>query len=241
VRLLAKYQDKRHLLWGIQLIAKTGKATLEQIIMITFYSWSTPNGRKVSIALEEMGLDYQTVSVNIGKDEQFAPDFLEIAPNNKIPAITDGDVSLFESGAILMYLAEKSGKFMPAYGSAKYWQIMQWLMWQMGGFGPMIGQAHHFLRFKPGTSEYAEKRFHGETKRLYSVLDAQLAKSEFLIDELSIADFAIWPWASRFEYHQIDLNDYPNVARWYKQLAARVGFIKGYKVPLDTGDIPMPS
>lgn len=208
--------------------------------MITLYSWSTPNGRKISIALEEMGLSYKSVSIDIGKDQQFAPDFLKIAPNNKIPAITDGNFALFESGAILQYLAAKTGKFSPDYGTPEYWEMTQWLMWQMGGFGPMIGQAHHFLQFKPGTSEYAEKRFHTETKRLYGVLDKQLAQSEFLVSELSIADFAIWPWASRFDYHKIDLNDYPNVCRWYKQLAARPGFIKGYKVPKDTGAIPMP-
>ena len=208
--------------------------------MITLYSWSTPNGRKISIALEEMGLSYKSVSIDIGKDQQFAPDFLKIAPNNKIPAITDGNFALFESGAILQYLAAKTGKFSPDYGTPEYWEMTQWLMWQMGGFGPMIGQAHHFLQFKPGTSEYAEKRFHTETKRLYGVLDKQLAQSEFLVSELSIADFAIWPWASRFDYHKINLNDYPNVCRWYKQLAARPGFIKGYKVPKDTGDIPMP-
>ena len=208
--------------------------------MITLYSWSTPNGRKISIALEEMGLSYKSVSIDIGKDQQFAPDFLKIAPNNKIPAITDGNFALFESGAILQYLAAKTGKFSPDYGTPEYWEMTQWLMWQMGGFGPMIGQAHHFLQFKPGTSEYAEKRFHTETKRLYGVLDKQLAQSEFLVSELSIADFAIWPWASRFDYHKINLNDYPNVCRWYKQLAARPGFIKGYKVPKDTGAIPMP-
>ncbi|MEP2979057.1 MAG: glutathione S-transferase N-terminal domain-containing protein [Lentilitoribacter sp.] len=208
--------------------------------MITLYSWSTPNGRKISIALEEMGLSYKSVSIDIGKDQQFAPEFLKIAPNNKIPAITDGNFALFESGAILQYLAAKTGKFSPDYGTPEYWEMTQWLMWQMGGFGPMIGQAHHFLQFKPGTSEYAEKRFHTETKRLYSVLDKQLAQSEFLVSELSIADFAIWPWASRFDYHKINLNDYPNVCRWYKQLAARPGFIKGYKVPKDTGAIPMP-
>ncbi|MEP2947373.1 MAG: glutathione S-transferase N-terminal domain-containing protein [Lentilitoribacter sp.] len=208
--------------------------------MITLYSWSTPNGRKISIALEEMGLSYKSVSIDIGKDQQFAPEFLKIAPNNKIPAITDGNFALFESGAILQYLAAKTGKFSPDYGTPEYWEMTQWLMWQMGGFGPMIGQAHHFLQFKPGTSEYAEKRFHTETKRLYGVLDKQLAQSEFLVSELSIADFAIWPWASRFDYHKINLNDYPNVCRWYKQLAARPGFIKGYKVPKDTGAIPMP-
>lgn len=209
--------------------------------MITLYTWGTPNGRKISIALEEMGLDYQCVGVDIGKDEQFAPDFLNISPNNKIPALTDtdGDIALFESGAILLYLAEKTGKFAPSHGSAEYWQMMQWLMWQMGGFGPMIGQAHHFLRFNPDVSEYASNRFRTEAKRLYGVLDAHLATSPYMINALSIADFAIWPWVSRFEYHQIDLNDYPSVLRWYNQLSARKGFIAGYKQPKDTGDIPV--
>lgn len=209
--------------------------------MIKLYTWGTPNGRKISIALEEMGLDYECFGIDISKDEQFAPDFLKISPNNKIPAMTDsdGDVALFESGAMLLYLAEKSGKFIPAHGTAQYWQMMQWLMWQMGGFGPMVGQAHHFLKYNPGVSEYAEKRYHNETKRLYGVLDAHLANSPYMIDELSIADFAVWPWASRFEYHQVDLNEFPNVLRWYNELSARDGFIAGYKLPKDTGPIPV--
>ncbi len=209
--------------------------------MITLYTWGTPNGRKVSIALEEMGLDYECVGIDITKDDQFGADFLKIAPNNKIPALTDtdGDVALFESGAILMYLAEKTGKFMPAYGTSQYWQMMQWLMWQMGGFGPMLGQTHHFVRFNPDVSQYAANRFQNEGKRLYGVLDKHLATSKYLIDEISIADFAIWPWASRFEWQEIDLNEYPNVLRWYNELAARPGFIEGYKKPTDTGPIPV--
>lgn len=208
--------------------------------MIKFYSWTTPNGRKVSIALEEMGLPYEAISVDIGKDEQFAPAFLKISPNNRIPAIVDGDTALFESGAILMYLAEKSGKFSPAYGTDQYWQMMQWLMWQMGGFGPMLGQGHHFLKYNQGKSEYSEKRFKTEIERLYGVLDRHLATSPYIIDELSIADFAIWPWASRFEWHQIDLNDFPNVKRWYLELAQRPAFERGYKQPKDVGGIPLP-
>ena len=208
--------------------------------MITLYSWTTPNGRKVSIALEEMGLPYKAVEVNIGKDEQFTPDFLKISPNNRIPALTDGGTALFESGAMLMYLAEKSGKFMPPYGSDRFWQMMQWMMWQMGGFGPMLGQAHHFLKYNAGTSEYSEARFHTEAKRLYGVLDRHLATSPYIIDELSIADFAIWPWASRFEWHQIDMNAFPHVKRWYLELAARPAFERGYKQPSDVGEIPLP-
>lgn len=207
--------------------------------MIKLYSWTTPNGRKVSIALEEMGLPYESIPVNIGKDEQFAPAFLKISPNNRIPAIVDGDVALFESGAILMYLAQKSGKFMPIYGSDQYWQMMQWLMWQMGGFGPMLGQAHHFLKFNAGKSEYSEQRFHTEAKRLYGVLDRHLAQSPYMIDTLSIADFSIWPWASRFEWHQIDLNEFEHVKRWYLELAARPAFQLGYKQPKDAGNIPL--
>jgi GST-like protein len=208
--------------------------------MISLYSWTTPNGRKVSIALEEMGLDYEAIAINIGNDDQFAPNFLKISPNNKIPAITDGDVALFESGAILLYLSEKSGKFSPDYGSDQYWQMMQWLMWQMGGLGPMAGQSHHFLKYNPGKSEYAESRFHTETKRLYGVLNTHLETSPYLIDTLSIADFATWPWVSRFEWHQINLNDFPAVKRWYIELAARPGFQRGYSQPKDAGPIPMP-
>ena len=208
--------------------------------MIKLYTWTTPNGRKVSIALEEMCLDYTVIPVNIGKDEQFTPEFLSISPNNKIPAMTDGDVSLFESGAILIYLARKSGKFLPEESSPAYWQVMQWLMWQMGGYGPMLGQAHHFLHYNSGVSEYAEKRYRSEAQRLTGVLDKHLSTSEYLAQELSIADFAIWPWTSRFDYQQIDLNQYPNVKRWYLQLAQRPGFIKGYAQPESVNEVPMP-
>ena len=208
--------------------------------MIDLYSWTTPNGRKISIALEEMGLEYKSHAIDITKDEQFAPEFLKISPNNRIPAIVDGDQSIFESGAILMYLAEKTGLFAPVYGSSEYWQMMQWLMWQMGGFGPMIGQAHHFLNYNKGKSEYSEQRYHTETLRLYGVLDRHLATSPYIISTLSIADFATWPWVSRFEYHQVDLNDFPNVKRWYLELAARPAFARGYAQPKDAGQIPLP-
>lgn len=208
--------------------------------MISLYSWTTPNGRKVSIALEEMGLPYEAISINITKDDQFGAEFLEVSPNNKIPAIRDGDVKLFESGAILLYLAEKSGKFAPEYGSDQYWQMMQWLMWQMGGLGPMAGQAHHFLKYNAGKSAYAEERFGTETQRLYGVLDKHLAASPYIIDTLSVADFAIWPWVSRFEWHQVDLDKFPSVKRWYLELAARPAFQRGYAQPKDAGPIPMP-
>jgi GST-like protein len=209
--------------------------------MIQLHTWSTPNGRKVSIALEEMGLEYQTHLINIGNDDQFSPEFLSISPNNKIPAITDGDTSVFESGAILMYLARKSGQFLAPEGTAQYWKTMEWMMWQMGGYGPMLGQAHHFLHFNTGKSDYAEQRYHAEAKRLSGVLDKHLANSEFIVDDLSIADFAIWPWTSRFDFQKLNLNDYPNVLRWYLQLSERPGFQRGYGLSDDgQSAIPMP-
>ena len=208
--------------------------------MIKLYTWTTPNGRKISIALEELGLAYEVVPVDIGKDEQFDPDFLKISPNNKIPAIVDGDQTLFESGAILLYLARKTGKLLPEEDSAAYWRTLEWLMWQMGGFGPMLGQAHHFLKFNAGVSGYAEKRYHEEAQRLYGVLDRRLAEAEFVAGPFSIADIAIWPWASRFEYQRIDLHAFQNVKRWYLQLAERPAFDRGYRQPKDTGPIPLP-
>ena len=163
--------------------------------MIDLYTWSTPNGRKVSIALEELGLEYTVHAIDIGKNQQFDPAFLAISPNNKIPAIVDRDTGLamMESGAILLYLAEKCGKLL---GSDR-WETLQWLMLQMGGVGPMLGQAHHFLRFNPGKAPYAEERFKTEAARLYGVLDARLGDHEYLADDYSIADIATWPWISR--------------------------------------------
>jgi GST-like protein len=207
--------------------------------MITLYTASTPNGRKVSIALEELELPYEVVHIDISKGDQFAPDFLEISPSNKIPAIVDGDRSMMQSGAIMLYLAEKTGKLAPAYGTPAYWKMMEWLMWQMSEFGPMLGQAHHFLKFNRGVSEYAEKRYGGEAKRLYRMLNTRLTGRQFIIDELSIADIAIWPWASRFEYQSIDLDDYPNVRDWYLRLASRPAFQRGYSQPVDEA-IPAP-
>lgn len=210
--------------------------------MIDLYTWGTPNGRKVSIALEEMALEYTVHPINIGKDDQFKPDFLAISPNNKIPAIRDGDQSVFESGAILMYLARKSGRFLAPEGTPAYWQTMEWLMWQMGGYGPMMGQAHHFLQFNPGLSDYAEQRYHTEAQRLTGVLDRRLAEAEFLTgSDLSIADMAVWPWTSRFDFQRVDLNAYPNVKRWYLQLAERPGFRQGYDQPASGDSIPLPA
>ena len=211
--------------------------------MIDLYTWSTPNGRKVSIMLEECGLDYTPHAIDIRKDEQFAPDFLKIAPNNRIPAIVDSDngFSLFESGAILMCLAEKTGKFWPQDFENK-WRTIEWLMWQMGGVGPMIGQAHHFIKNNKGISEYSEERYLNEAKRLYGVLHRRLEDNEFLTgDEYTIADIATWPWISRFQWHTVDMNEFPNVVRWYKQIAARPAVEKGYHIPVPQPDgIPLP-
>lgn len=210
--------------------------------MIDLYTWSTPNGRKVSILLEELGLPYTVHAVNIGKDEQFAPDFLAIAPNNKIPAIVDHDtgVNLFESGAIMIYLAEREGRFLPTDVKPRA-AVMQWLMWQMGGFGPMLGQAHVFLKFNRGLSQPAEERFAKEAKRLYAVLDRQLADNEHVVGDYSIADMAIFPWAARHDWHEIDLTAFPNVLRWYRALVERPAVQRGYQVPSDVGLIPMPA
>jgi len=209
--------------------------------MIDLYTWATPNGRKVSIALEEMGLAYNTIPINIGADEQFSPEFLAVSPNNKIPAIRDHDtgLSLMESGAILMYLAEKTGQFWPHDFEGK-WRTVEWLMWQMGGPGPFLGQVHHFVKFNPGVSEYAEQRYLTEGKRLYGVLDKRLAEHEFVAGAYTIADMAIFPWIARFDYQTIDLNDYPNVKRWFVTLAERPAVKRGYAVPNASSEIPTP-
>jgi GST-like protein len=204
--------------------------------MIELHTWSTPNGRKVSVMLEEVGLPYSVHPVNIGKDEQFRPDFLAISPNNRIPAIVDPDgpggkrFSLFESGAILIYLGEKTGKLIPADPAARY-TALQWLMWQMGGLGPMLGQTHHFLRAAPEQVPYAINRYKTETRRLYGVLDKRLGQAEHLAGEYSIADVASYPWVARHEWHQVELADFPNVRRWYDAVGARPAVARGMKVP----------
>ncbi len=209
--------------------------------MIDLYTWMTPNGRKISIALEEMGLDYTVHEVNIGQGEQNAPEFAKLSPNNKIPAIIDREAGrpMMESGAILLYLAQKTGKLMPQ-GEDDYWQAMQWLMWQMAHFGPMLGQAHHFLFFNEGKAPYAEERYEKEAKRLYQVLDDRLAERDYVVDDYSIVDIAIWPWASRFPRQRIDLNDFPNVKRWYLAIAERPAVQRGYDVPKRGEEITMP-
>ncbi len=209
--------------------------------MIDLYTWSTPNGRKISIALEEMGLPYSVHPVNIGKDEQFKPEFLAISPNNKIPAIVDrgNGKSVFESGAILMYLGDKTGKLYPADPASRI-RVHEWLMWQMSAVGPMLGRAHYFLQYNPGKAPFAETWFAAEARRIYGVLDALLAKHPFMCGEYGIADIATFPWIARHQWQRIDLNDYTHVKRWYLALAARPAVQRGYKVPDPTAEIPLP-
>ena len=206
--------------------------------MLDLYTWPTPNGRKVSIALEEMGLAYRCHAVNLQEQAQFAPDFSAISPNNKIPALVDGDTgqALMESGAILVYLADKCGEF---WGDERY-TTLQWLMWQIGGLGPMLGQVHHFKKYNSGKSEYAEERFYAEAQRLYGVLEVRLQAAEYLSGSYSIADMAVWPWVSRFEWQSISLDDFPQVRRWYEQIASRSAVRRGYDQPMFMNDIPMP-
>ncbi|MFY0682733.1 MAG: glutathione S-transferase N-terminal domain-containing protein [Thalassovita sp.] len=207
--------------------------------MIDLYSWTTPNGRKVSILLEELGIEYEVHPINIGQGDQKTPEFLDISPNNKIPAIVDRDngLKLMESGAIMWYLAEKHQKFLPS-DPLKQIKVLEWLMWQMGGLGPMAGQSHHYLHFNPGKAEYAEERFAAEVQRLYGVLNTQLEGKEYICDEYTIADMAVWPWVSRYEWQQVDLADFPNVRAWYQRLLARDAVQKGYHVPKVMGEIP---
>ncbi|MEM8552342.1 MAG: glutathione S-transferase N-terminal domain-containing protein [Pseudomonadota bacterium] len=207
---------------------------------IELYTWGTPNGKKISIMLEEVELPYNVHPINIMKDEQFTPEFLAISPNNKIPAIVDTNSgqTLMESGAILMYLANKTGRLLPSHGEA-HWRTVEWLMWQKGGFGPMLGQNHHFHRFNAGKYAYPEERYLKETKRLYGVLDKRLGESEYVAGEYSIADISMFPWAARFEWQDIDLSDYPNVKRWYLAIAAREAVKRGYNVPTEQ-EIPLP-
>jgi len=204
--------------------------------MIDLYTWGTPNGRKISIMLEEIGLPYNVLAVDITKGEQFAPAFSAICPNNKIPAIVDSEgpdgnpVTLFESGAILIYLAEKTGRFLPVESRARY-EVLQWLMFQMGGVGPILGQLHHFNRFAPEPVPYATERYSKEAKRLYGVLDHRLSSHAFLADDYSIADMATFPWIARFEWQGIDLAEYPAVKRWFEEISIRPAVMRGMVVP----------
>lgn len=209
--------------------------------MIDLYTWATPNGRKVSILLEELGLPYTVHKIDISKGEQKLPEFTRISPGQKIPAIVDNEtrISLMESGAILMYLAQKAGRLLPE-DPAGYWQTVQWLMWQKSQFGPMLGQALHFLKFNRGKSEYAEDRFSAEAHRLYGVLDRRLEERSYVAgDEFTIADIAIWPWAARHDFQSVDLHDYPNALAWYLSIARRPAVQAGWAVPIPE-EVPIP-
>ncbi|CAP44070.1 glutathione S-transferase family protein [Bordetella petrii] len=208
--------------------------------MIKLYTWATPNGRKISIALEELGLAYEVVPVDLSKDEQLAPDFLQLNPNNKIPVIEDSEgpggrpFVLFESGAILIYLAEKTGRLLPM-DAAQRFLAFQWLMFQMGGIGPMFGQTHHFRRFASGET-YSLNRFTKETHRLYRVLDRQLEAHHYVAgSNYGIADIAVYPWVDRFELHDISLESFPNVKRWFEELHARPAVVRGMSIPQARG------
>jgi GSH-dependent disulfide-bond oxidoreductase len=204
--------------------------------VIDLYTWSTPNGRKVSIMLEETALPYRVHAINIGQNDQFRPEFIKLNPNSKIPAIVDPDgpdgkpMAMMESGAILVYLAGKTGKFLPASTRGKY-EALQWLMFQMGGVGPIFGQVHHFLRAAKEAVPYAIERYSRETQRLYGVLDGRLKHHAYLADEYSIADIATYPWVARYEWHKTDLNAFPNVKRWFDAISARPAVQRGMKVP----------
>jgi GST-like protein len=191
--------------------------------------------------LEEIGLDYEVHAIDITKDDQFAAEFLAISPNNKIPAIVDRDngYAMMESGAIMMYLAEKTGQLMPSELLPRH-DVMQWLMMQMGSVGPMLGQTHHFVRFNKGKAPYAEQRYTKENQRIYKVLDTRLADREWLAGDYSIADIATWPWISRFEWQEMDLDAYPALKRWYVAIAERPATQRGYDVPKKGFEIPMP-
>jgi len=204
--------------------------------MISVYSWATPNGHKVHIMLEECGLPYRTFAVDIGAGDQFKPDFLAISPNNKIPAIVDPDgpdgkpISLFESGAILLYLAAKTGRFLPEDVAARY-EVLQWLMFQMGGVGPMLGQAHHFRLYAPEKIPYAIDRYTNEARRLYGVMDKRIAKHRYIGGaEYSIADMAIFPWLRSWKNQGIDWNDFAHLKGWFDEIAARPAVMRGVEV-----------
>ncbi|HRI70617.1 MAG TPA: glutathione S-transferase N-terminal domain-containing protein [Polyangium sp.] len=207
--------------------------------MIDLYYWPTPNGRKITIMLEEVGLPYRIVPVDIGRGAQFEPEFLAISPNNRMPAIVDDEpigggapVSIFESGAILLYLGEKSGQLLPKDPRGKY-EVTQWLMWQMGGLGPMCGQAHHFREYAPEKIPYAIERYTNEVNRLYGVLDRRLSDREYLAGEYSIADIAAWPWVVPAKVQGQNLDDFPHVKRWFAAITARPAVERGRAVGRD--------
>ena len=207
--------------------------------MIDLYSSSTPNGRKVSIMLEELGIKYNPILISLDKKEQFSPEFSKISPTNKIPVIVDKESGqiIFESGAILLYLAKKYKKFL---NEKDYWNVVQWLFFQMAYVGPMLGQAHQYLFYHKGKSKFAEEKSKGYTNNVYEILNTQLSKYNYLCNEYSIADIAVWPWIARFNRHQINLKTYPNVLRWYSNISKRPAVIKGYNIIGDFNEIPIP-
>ena len=207
--------------------------------MIDLYSSSTPNGRKISIMLEELGVKYNPILISLDKKEQFSPEFSKISPTNKIPVIVDKESGqiIFESGAILLYLAKKYNKFL---NEKDYWNVVQWLFFQMAYVGPMLGQAHQYLFYHKGKSKFAEEKSKGYTNNVYEILNTQLSKYNYLCNEYSIADIAVWPWIARFKRHQINLKKYPNILRWYLNISKRPAVIKGYNIIGDFDEIPVP-
>ena len=207
--------------------------------MIDLYSSSTPNGRKISIMLEELDIKYNPILISLDKKEQFSSEFSKISPTNKIPVIVDKESGqiIFESGAILLYLAKKYNKFL---NEKDYWNVVQWLFFQMAYVGPMLGQAHQYLFYHKGKSKFAEEKSKGYTNNVYEILNTQLSKYNYLCNEYSIADIAVWPWIARFNRHQINLKKYPNVLRWYSKILKRPAVIKGYNIIGDVNEIPIP-
>ena len=207
--------------------------------MIDLYSSSTPNGRKISIMLEELGIKYNPILISLDKKEQFSTEFSKITPTNKIPVIVDKESGqiIFESGAILLYLAKKYNKFL---NEKDYWNVVQWLFFQMAYVGPMLGQAHQYLFYHKGKSKFAEEKSKGYTNNVYEILNTQLSKYNYLCNEYSIADIAVWPWIARFKRHQINLKKYPNILRWYLNISKRPAVIKGYNIIGDFDEIPVP-
>ena len=207
--------------------------------MIDLYSSSTPNGRKIGIMLEELDIKYNPILISLDKKEQFSPEFSKISPTNKIPVIVDKESGqiIFESGAILLYLAKKYNKFL---NEKDYWNVVQWLFFQMAYVGPMLGQAHQYLFYHKGKSKFAEEKSKGYTNNVYEILNTQLSKYNYLCNEYSIADIAVWPWIARFNRHQINLKKYPNILRWYLNISKRPAVIKGYNIIGDFDEIPVP-
>ena len=213
--------------------------------MIDLYYWPTPNGWKLTILFEELGIPYNVIPVDINKGEQFEQDFLTIAPNNRMPAVVDSEgadsapLSLFESGAIMLHYADKHGRFIPADERGRA-EVLQWLFFQMGNVGPMLGQCHHFRNYAPEKLPYAIERYVNETSRLYRVVNKRLADRDWVAGDYSIADMAVWPWTARHNWQEIDLNEFPNVRRWYMTMLDRPAVKRGWNVPENDQPLPVP-